>query len=46
MQQVSTRLLEAGDFSLLLHDILDAAIEIMGAQTGNSQLLEGDVLRI
>ena len=28
MQQLSTRLLQAGDFSLLLHDILDAAIAI------------------
>ena len=46
MQQLSTRLLQAGDFSLLLHDILDAAIEITGAQMGNIQLLEGDVLRI
>ena len=46
MQQVSTRLLQAGDFSLLLHEILDAAIEITGAQMGNIQLLEGDVLRI
>ena len=43
---VSTRLLQAGDFSLLLHDILDAAIAITGAQMGNIQLLEGDVLRI
>ena len=46
MQQLSTRLLQAGDFSLLLHDILDAAIAITGAQMGNIQLLEGDVLRI
>jgi len=46
MQQVSTRLVQAGDFSLLLHDILDAAIEITGAQMGNIQLLECDVLRI
>ena len=46
MQQISTRLLQAGDFSLLLHDILDAAIAITGAQMGNIQLLEGDVLRI
>ena len=46
MQQVSTRLLQAGDFSLLLHDILDAAVEITGAQMGNIQLLEGDCLRI
>ena len=46
MQQISTRLLQAGDFSLLLHDILDAAIEITGAQMGNIQLLNGDRLRI
>ena len=46
MQQLSTRLLQAGDFSLLLHEILDAATEITGAQMGNIQLLEGDVLRI
>ncbi len=46
MQQVSTRLLQAGEVSLLLYDILDAAIEITGAQMGNIQLLEGDVLRI
>ena len=41
MQELSTRLLQAGDFSLLLHDILDAAIAITGAQMGNIQLLEG-----
>ena len=46
MQQISTRLLQAGDFSLLLQDVLDAAIEITGAQMGNLQLLEADVLRI
>jgi GAF domain-containing protein len=46
MQQVSTRLLEAGDFSLLLHDILDAAVAITGAQMGHIQLLDGDCLRI
>ncbi len=46
MQQISTRLLQAGDFSLLLQDILDAAIEITGAQMGNIQLLHDDQLRI
>jgi PAS domain S-box-containing protein len=46
MQHVSTRLLQAGDSSLLLHDILDAAIGITGADMGNIQLLEGDLLRI
>ena len=46
MQRVSTRLLRGGDFPLLLHEILDAAIEITGAQMGNIRLLEGDLLRI
>ena len=46
MQRVSTRVLRGGGFSLLLHEILDAAIEITGAQMGNIRLLDGDVLRI
>jgi len=46
MHQVSTRLLQADDFSVVLHEILDAAVEISGAQMGNIQLLEGDHLRI
>ena len=46
MQQVSTRLLQSGNFSLLLHEILDAALEITGAQMGNIQLFEGNLLRI
>ena len=46
MQQVSTRLMQAGDFPGLLRDILSAAIDITGAQMGNIQLLEGGVLRI
>ncbi len=46
MQQISTRLLYAGDSSLLLYDILDAAIEITGAQRGNIQLLNDGQLRI
>jgi PAS domain S-box-containing protein len=46
MQQVSTRLLQGGDFSLLLHEILDAAIEITGAQMGSIQLLDGDRLQM
>jgi hypothetical protein len=43
---VSTRLLQAGDFPLLLHYILDAAIGITGADMGNIQLLDGNRLRI
>jgi PAS domain S-box-containing protein len=46
MQQVSTRLLQAGDISEVLRDILDAAIEITGADMGNIQMLEGGALRI
>jgi PAS domain S-box-containing protein len=46
MQQVSTRLMQAGDFKGLLHDILAAAIDITGADMGNIQLFEGGVLRI
>jgi len=46
MQQVSTRLTQAGNFSDLLHDILAAAIEITGARMGNIQLVEGGTLRI
>jgi PAS domain S-box-containing protein len=46
MQHVSTRLLQAGDSSLLLHDILDAAIGITGAQMGHIQLLDGHLLRM
>jgi PAS domain S-box-containing protein len=46
MQQVSTRLMQAGNFADLLRDILAAAIEITGAHMGNIQLLNGDALRI
>ena len=46
MQQVSTRLMQAGNFADLLRDILAAAIEITGADMGNIQLLEQDTLRI
>jgi signal transduction histidine kinase/ActR/RegA family two-component response regulator len=46
MQQVSTRLIQAEDFSLLLHEILDVAIEITDADMGNIQLLEGGTLKI
>jgi len=46
MQQVSTRLLRAGNVTDLLGDILAAAIEISGARTGNIQLRRGEVLNI
>jgi PAS domain S-box-containing protein len=46
MQQISMRLVQADDFSRLLNEILDAAIEITGADKGNVQLFEGEALRI
>ena len=47
MQELSTRLIQAGAFSELLEEILDAGIEITGADMGNIQLLDNDgVLRI
>jgi PAS domain-containing protein len=46
MQQVSARLVRAGDFSTLLHDIIDAAIEITEADMGNIQLLKDGALKI
>ena len=46
MQQVSTRLMQAGNFADLLREILGTAIEITGADMGHIQLLERDTLRI
>ncbi len=46
MQQLSTRLVAAGDFVRLLEDILDAAAAITGADMGYIQLDEGGLLRI
>src|SRR5579871_3195952 len=47
MQQLSTRLIQAGAFSELLEEILTAGIEITGADMGAIQLLDKhDALRI
>jgi two-component system cell cycle sensor histidine kinase/response regulator CckA len=47
MQELSTRLIQAGAFAELLEEILDAGIEITGADMGNIQLLDSDgALRI
>jgi PAS domain S-box-containing protein len=46
MQQISTRLLSADNFSVLLDEILGAAIRITRAEMGNIQLLNDDVLTI
>ena len=46
LQHVSIRLVQTHDFAVLLYEILDAAIEITGADMGNIQLLDGDSLKI
>ena len=40
MQRLSTRLVQADDFPQLLSEIVDAGIEITGAEMGSIQLLE------
>jgi YesN/AraC family two-component response regulator len=46
LHQLSTKLLKSSDFSSLLHDVLDAAIEITQADMGNIQLLRDGELKI
>jgi PAS domain S-box-containing protein len=46
MHALSGRLLETGGIQLLLQEIMDAAVSIVGAEKGTLQLLEGDSLRI
>jgi hypothetical protein len=46
MQQISTRLVQADDFSRLLDEIVAAGTEITGADMGNIQLLRDGALRI
>jgi PAS domain S-box-containing protein len=46
MQRVSMRLVRADDVSTLMNEMLDAAIEITGADMGTVQLLEGAALKI
>lgn len=47
MQELSTRLIQAGAFSDLLNEILDAGIAITGAEMGDIQLIDGEgALRI
>ena len=43
LQEVSTRLVRAGDSISLLQEIVDAAIAITAADMGNIQLLDGDM---
>ena len=46
IQQVSTRLMQAGNIADLLRDLLAAAIDITAAEMGHIQLLENTTLRI
>lgn len=46
LQQLSTQMVQAADFSLLLEEILDAAIRVSGADMGNIQLVKGGALKI
>jgi PAS domain S-box-containing protein len=46
LQELSGRMVQAGDFSLLLEEILNAAIAITASDMGNIQLVEGDALKI
>ena len=43
MQQVSTRLMQAGNFADLLRDILAAAVEITGAGRGDIRLVDTEL---
>jgi PAS domain S-box-containing protein len=46
LQELSTRMIGAGDFSRLLEEILNAAIGITNADMGNIQLVEAGALKI
>jgi PAS domain S-box-containing protein len=46
IQQLSTRMIELDDFTVLMEEILDAAVEVTNAEMGNIQLLEDGILRI
>jgi PAS domain S-box-containing protein len=46
LQELSTRMVGADNLSLLLDEMLDAAIRMTDADMGNVQLLEGEALRI
>ncbi len=46
IRSISTRILESGSMQPMLQEIMDAAVDIVGAQRGTLHLLEGDSLRI
>ncbi len=46
MQKLSARLVQSGEFSALLGEIIEAAIDITGADMGNIQLVEDGALKI
>jgi PAS domain S-box-containing protein len=46
MHELSGRLIETGGLQLLLQEIMNAGVAIVGSEMGTLQLLEGDSLRI
>ncbi|ABF41896.1 multi-sensor signal transduction histidine kinase [Candidatus Koribacter versatilis Ellin345] len=46
LQQLSTRLVQVTDLTDLLNEILDAALDISGADMGNLQIFDGKALKI
>jgi PAS domain S-box-containing protein len=46
LQELSTRMVGAGEFSRLLDEILNAALAVTACDRGNIQLLEGEALKI
>lgn len=46
IQQLSIRMMEVGDFPVLMDEIVETALQVTGADMGNIQLLEGSVLKI
>ena len=46
IQQLSIRMMEVGDFPVLMDEIVETALQVTGADMGNIQLLEGGVLKI
>jgi len=46
MQQLSTRLVQAGDYRVLLREIVEASVEIAQAEAGSIKLFENGGLRV
>lgn len=46
LQELSSRLMQSGDFTALMGDIIDVAMKVTAADMGNIQLLQGGALKI